>query len=135
MIDNRAKQPPCFQRSGSPREAAMLNAGARDAAAFDCDRALAPHQQMPPPDEIADLTARLTAHCTALADALNSQDPASLTPRTSIALRDWAALREGPGAGAFGTWLHLRAVARTCRVLLDHGRTNALSADLPDWGL
>ncbi|TSB14953.1 DUF6415 family natural product biosynthesis protein [Streptomyces benahoarensis] len=103
-----------------------------ESAALDCHRALAPHQQMPPAEEIADLAARLAEHCARAAKAWEGRSPDTVTSRTATALRDWQCLRTGPGEGPFAAWLHLRAMARTCRTLLGQGQSQALLASLPE---
>ncbi|MGW1837703.1 DUF6415 family natural product biosynthesis protein [Streptomyces sp. NPDC002067] len=101
------------------------------AATLDCARALTPHQQMPSPEEIAELSARLVQHCAGLAKVWEGGSPGALTPRISIALRDWRCLRTGPGEGPFAAWLHLRAMARTCRTLLTLESSQGLLLSLP----
>lgn len=102
------------------RKAAPVDAGNVKDASVACDRALLPHQQMPTAEEVADLAARIGAHGAALAAILSARGPGALTEDAVIALRDWAALSGGPGAGAFGTWIHVRSLARVCRALVGH---------------
>ncbi|WP_399088075.1 DUF6415 family natural product biosynthesis protein [Streptomyces sp. BBFR2] len=101
-------------------------------ATLDCARALTPHQQMPSPEEIAELSARLAQHCAGLAKMWEGCSPGVLTSRTAIALRDWQCLRTGPGEGPFAAWLHLRAMARTCRTLLALESSQGLLLSLPE---
>ncbi|MFF9481365.1 DUF6415 family natural product biosynthesis protein [Streptomyces sp. NPDC014733] len=106
-----------------PLPAAPLDADTRDAVSAACERALLSHRQMPTPEDVATVTALITTHGAALAAALRAKGPDARSDSAAIALRNWDALSKGPGAGAFGTWVHLRALARVCRSLLHHTET------------
>ncbi|MEU3711921.1 DUF6415 family natural product biosynthesis protein [Streptomyces catenulae] len=132
MIDETPDLARCLNVSGLRCALPSLDEPAHTAATLDCARALAPHQQMPPPDEIADLSARLAVRCAELAAAWEGCSQGALAPRTATALRDWQCLRAGPGEGPFAAWLHVRAMARTCRTLLALGRSQGLLLSLAE---
>ncbi|MFD9817058.1 DUF6415 family natural product biosynthesis protein [Streptomyces sp. NPDC059080] len=132
MIDETPELSHCLYTLGLVYAPPPLDESAHAKAALDCDRSLAPHQQMPPPEEIADLAARIADHCAGLAKAWEGRSPEARTPRIATALRDWQCLRTGPGEGPFAAWLHLRAMARTCRTLLGQGQSQALLVSLPE---
>ncbi|MER7997983.1 MULTISPECIES: DUF6415 family natural product biosynthesis protein [unclassified Streptomyces] len=90
-----------------------------DVIALDADRALAPHRMMPPPQEIADLTARLVTHGARLVSVVQRIPAAEHSVRASGALKDWYDLSGGgPGEGAMAHWVHMRALARMCRTFM-----------------
>ncbi|MFD5034298.1 DUF6415 family natural product biosynthesis protein [Streptomyces sp. NPDC058405] len=108
-------------RAGGTGENAHTKALDHDAVAFDADRALAPHRMMPPPEEIADLTARLVAHGARLVASVERVPEAEHTVRAKGALKDWYDLSYcGPGDGAMAHWVHMRALARMCRTFMDY---------------
>ncbi|WP_399088053.1 DUF6415 family natural product biosynthesis protein [Streptomyces sp. BBFR2] len=112
--------PPKGTLGRSRLQATSRTTSSREELEAACKRALLSHREMPTPTVAAELVTHLTEHGAALTAALRAKGPDSLTEGSVVALRDWDALTKGPGAGAFGTWIHLRALARVCLALLHH---------------